>query len=58
MLVCQTLRYMSPPDALLSQIQVYLEDRHEDQEIYHERFSAKKNRGWVSVKKYGLSLLT
>lgn len=36
-LTVQTLRYLSPPDTLLSQISLYLEEKQEDQDELHER---------------------
>ena len=34
---------MDPPDELSSQIQLYLEERQEDQEIHHERLALKQS---------------
>lgn len=33
----QTLRYLSPPDTLLSQISLYLEEKQEDQDELHDK---------------------
>jgi diaphanous 1 len=39
----QTLRYMNPPDALATQIAVYMEEKQEDQEEHRDRHLDSKS---------------
>jgi hypothetical protein len=41
----QALRYIKPPDSLLTQLDVYTEEKFEDEEDMHERPRALKGHG-------------
>ncbi len=41
---CQTLRYLKPPDALVTQLDIYTEEKFEDEEDLRERTLASHRR--------------
>jgi hypothetical protein len=46
----QTLKYISPPEDLLGQITLYLEERQEDQEIYLDHIRRTRIKSPMSEK--------
>ena len=54
----QTLRYTNPPDIVMTQLQVYLEERQEDQDELYERRKGIQANPNVHEPTVGISWLT